>query len=952
MAAMYDPLGNYIGDDGLDPPVKTLEQTQATSPNVPSGVNNGLPITGSPGLAVITEDGGVSNLRRNPETGELYDPGGPPGYAVAPGQAGVGAQDDASTNNTPTATAKTTNTTQNTSDIVKPRPNVLDSFSSYTYHASVYIMSPAQYKALALSKKKQVNGYQLLFQSGGAPNNTGGFQGGLATGASGTAASLRAAEASEAEIANVLTRGIPGASSADAGRNPAFPLDFYIDSISIETILATRGTRSAHSASRLKFTVIEPMGITLIDRIYEAAQDFIPRNGSGSVNYNAATYLMAIKFYGYDENGKLIKGIPGQSPDTEKSDPNAVIEKLIPFRIAKLNWSISSNLVNYEFEAIPVPLIVAAGTRRGTIPYDVQLNSMSLGELLSADVEYTPIGLQTDANQTDAETKRLLAQSQSAAPTKASAAPTNKTAVKRGLMGAINDFQSKICQGADAIFQIPDTYKIVWVAAPDGSQPIRDATLVLPGNKKESANTGFSPPPTKDAKSADSDRVYKDVTSRNFSINAGMQIVQVLDLAIRNSSYILDQALTIKNTQTGKEEPNKNKQGQQVQWFHISFQAVPKDYDNLRNDTAFDITFYISPFKIQHYDSRYFAVNTFKGVHKSYQYWFTGQNTAVIDYKEQMNNLYNITVSGSNPDNSLAERMRRTMTSSMRDQPFYGYAPGSGESRQGTEGQALEPPANIADSLYSPVDLAKASLKIIGDPAWIQQGSIAGGIDPNNFNYGAWLPDGTLNYDSGQVMFEIAWQRPEDYNLNTGLANPYSKNTAQAGQPTQSRVYVATKCVSDFRQGKFEQTIEGLLYRYPKQNQTNKAVNAAPAPDQSDAETARLARQNEIVGRPTADSNYGASDYEMAAAAQYSRSDTSTLSQPTLELASAYENSQQADTPPAPPLQSVPQPSPPTSDGVEVAVPSTLPPPVSVGRVTLQGLSPAPTTPQDIAREA
>ena len=140
----------------------------------------------------------------------------------------------------------------------------------------------------------------------------------------------------------------------------------------------------------------------------------------------------------------------------------------------------------------------------------------------------------------------------------------------------------------------------------------------------------------------------------------------------------------------------------------------------------------------------------------------------------------------------------------------------------------------------------------MGDPAWIQQGSFAGGVSPQEFDFNAFLPDGTINFDAREVMFEIAWQRPEDYNLNTGLANPYSKNTAQAGQPTQSRVYVATKCVSDFRQGKFEQTIEGLLYRYPKQNQTNKAVNAAPVPDQSDAETARLARQNEIVGRPTA----------------------------------------------------------------------------------------------------
>ncbi len=582
--------------------LKTLVQTQATTPNAPPGVNTGLP--------VFTEDGGVSNLRQNSETGELYDPGGPPGYAVAPGQAGVGAQDDSSKANTVPATATAVNNSQNARESVTPKPNALDSFSSYTYKASVYMLSSAQYKALALSKKKQVNGYQLLFQSGGAANNTGGFQGAL---------SDQAQAYYENDGTQSTNTGIPGASAADAGRNPAFPVDFYIDSVTIETLLATRGSRAAHSSSKLRFTVIEPLGITLIDRLWKAAQDFVPTNGAGSINYNAVTYLMVIKFYGYDETGKLITGIPGQSPEGENSDKNAVIEKFIPFRITKLNWAVTSNIVTYEFEALPVPLIVAAGTRRGTIPYDVQLNSMSLGDLFSDNVEYgtaqaaaanpgAPTVLDASGRQTAATDSRVFGNQTAAAPSKANAAPTTKKTVKQGLMGAMNDFQKSICQGANAVFKIPDTYKVVWIPAPDGSQPIRDAKLVLPGNFKESANTGMAAPTTTDVKSADPDRVYKDVTSRNFSINAGMQIVQVLDLAIRNSSYILGQALTVRNVQTGEEEPNKNKEGQDVQWFNISFQVVPTEYDNLRNDTGFEIVFYISPFTIQHYDSRYFTV--------------------------------------------------------------------------------------------------------------------------------------------------------------------------------------------------------------------------------------------------------------------------------------------------------------------------------------------------------
>ncbi len=969
MAAMYDALGNYIGEDGLDAPVKTLQQTQATSARVPAGVNNGSN-TGAkavPRVNIATVGAGFGA-----GVSEFGDDA-----PVAPTEGGNGQQDDSSQSDTPINTANAVNVNANVAnEQVEPKPNILDTFSSYTYHASVYMMSPAQYRSLAVSKKKSVNGYQLLFQSGGAPNNTGGFQGGLAPGAEGTAASLRASEATAAEISAAITRNIPGAGSADAGRNPAFPLDFYIDSITIENLLSGRGSRAAHAVSSIKFTVVEPLGITLIDRIYQAAQDFIPKNGAGNINYNAVSYLMVIKFYGYDANGNLVPGIKGADASTSLSDPNAVVEKFIPFRLSKLDWAVSNKLVTYEFEGKALNMMVGAGTRRGTIPYDVQLNAGTVGNLLGSNALYT--ATQSSAAAPGASTTAVAAQARADAagsdprrvdqasggintvtgqaiggetsPSKANSAPTTRKIVKQGLMGAMNDFQYNICQGANAIFSVPDTYKIVWVPAKDGGQPIRDATIVLPGKVKESASTGFGAPITQDPKNADPSRVSKDTTTRNFSITAGMQIVQAIDLAIRNSSYVIDQALTIRNTQTGEDEPNSQKFGKPVQWYNICFQALPKDYDELRNDTAFDITFYITPFTIEQYDSRYFPLTKFRGVHKRYQYLFTGKNTAVLDYKEQLNSLYNLTVSGSSPKNSAAERQRRARTSSMRDIPFYAYQSASTESRQGTEGQALEPSANLAESFYSPADLAKTTLRIIGDPAWVQQGSFAGGIDPSAFNWSPFLPDGTINFDAMQILFEVAWQRPEDYDLNTGLANPYNRPTSQNGQPGASRVYVAKKCVSEFRQGKFEQVIEGSLYTFPIPNAANKAATAS-VPDESAAETQRLQRQNDILLRNSSAQGASPTEEQIASAANYG-SNTPALPAPTLSQTSTAENNTPTISPPAPVLQPQDPPQPPTSgSGEDVESRQNIPPP-AIGRVTLEGLAPAPTDPQEITREA
>jgi hypothetical protein len=42
-------------------------------------------------------------------------------------------------------------------DEITPQPNVLDRFASYTYSASVYLMSTLQYERLLRQKKKDLN---------------------------------------------------------------------------------------------------------------------------------------------------------------------------------------------------------------------------------------------------------------------------------------------------------------------------------------------------------------------------------------------------------------------------------------------------------------------------------------------------------------------------------------------------------------------------------------------------------------------------------------------------------------------------------------------------------------------------------------------------------------------------------------------------------------------------
>jgi hypothetical protein len=108
------------------------------------------------------------------------------------------------------------------SDEITPQPNVLDRFASYTYSASVYLMSTLQYERLLrrIRKKHQriffaVSKWWCAHQQRWISGQGSGEVGGQ----------------------NPNAEGLDDLGVDDYGRNPAFPQDFYIDSITIDNAL-------------------------------------------------------------------------------------------------------------------------------------------------------------------------------------------------------------------------------------------------------------------------------------------------------------------------------------------------------------------------------------------------------------------------------------------------------------------------------------------------------------------------------------------------------------------------------------------------------------------------------------------------------------------------------------------------------------------------------------------
>jgi hypothetical protein len=278
--------------------------------------------------------------------------------APAPDSAGVGAgttnnattsvnADDNPTPTGPTTQFAVNQSTSSLNSYISTQPNQLDQYASYTYSISWFVLTPSQYNAAIDSHQPNLAGWQLLMQSGGAPTK---------------------------------------------GRSPAFPVDYYMDDLEIESNIPFGGVPMANSANKIRFKVTEPNGITLIQKLYEAvvgvyknaqqAGTTTSTNGN-TPNYVQAQYCLVVEFYGYDSQGKLAAPARGSNSGY---DTSAVIAKYYPFRIMDIKFQIANRAIEYIVTGTAIPYSYNSSTDRGTIPFAFNMTGQTVDQLLNGKV--------------------------------------------------------------------------------------------------------------------------------------------------------------------------------------------------------------------------------------------------------------------------------------------------------------------------------------------------------------------------------------------------------------------------------------------------------------------------------------------------------------------------------------------------------------------------------------
>lgn len=629
------------------------------------------------------------------------------------------------------------------------RPNILSEFSSYSYSLSLYLMQPSDYSKMVLTGDKQLFSSSLLIQTGGT-----------------------APVSSE---------------SSNARRNPYFDVDFYINDLEIESLVTGKSTQGAHNATRLRFNITEPYGISFLDRLRDAVTDY---RGSDQ-NILSQIYLLVIRFYGYDEAGNIVQS---ENKAEETTDSNSAIEKFIPFIWENIKFTVANQSAVYECSAVAVNQYVGLGQIYTSVPYNIEISGQTLSELVNGEPLFSNDTASPDQTQTsDADGE---SESQSVGT------------IKQGLVAALNKYEQIEAKEKGAL---PNEYAIKL-----------DESVGLANAKMAQFNEAYlaNLPIGNRTNQTLAQQTKNDNNQRKYSLIAGQPIVQVLDLLVRASTYITDQQL-VKITEDPatdrNAEPNaKNtkyirlRDGSQgpVAWYKITTHIEPKEYDERRHEHSYKITYIISGYQVNDLVSEYFPRPQFRGVHKEYNYWFTGENTEVLAFEQQYNSLFYLRMA---PQNVLTAagidpRQNRDTISKGTTQDI------SDQSEVMGTGESARPSADAASSLYSPADQAIAEIKIIGDPAWIQQSELLYS-NVEGINYSPFLPDESINYDSQEPLFRISFNLPTDYDIEETGTMPVRKyNQVRETEPGSHQfVYRANRVVNNFINGEFTQQISSTL---------------------------------------------------------------------------------------------------------------------------------------------
>jgi len=547
--------------------------------------------------------------------------------------------------------------------------------------------------------------------------------------------------------------------------------DLYIRNVTMNSVPGLNEKRRLTSVTNISMEIVEPSGITLLERIRGAAIN------NGYLDHLDAPFLLTIDFKGFDEQGR-----PASAKDSQN------MKRLIPVKLVDMQMDVTQAGTVYAVKAIPYNEF--AYVNRFNYPRTAGTLSPD-GKRLS-DVFKTLEALLNKQNEDEKDTGLVEK-------------PDVYTVT----------FDSK---GIEDTFITTENLEQNGMASQgvngtDGGFYVANEIAIPPDYMKINTNFAIT-------------KILEEIMKGHPAYS---------DKKFDQWKTKVTNTLNVAQFKGGAQGVLDKEQDFYFDYFKIRASVVPieGEFDTIRAMNRKKINYHVEPYKVHAYSLAIPGVSTgqnFKNfVFKTYNYIFTGDNVDVMD----VNINYKVAYFQSRLKDFEATDVRKNTIEDASDKATGGTsatdhntdgnlmtrshpdtAKSEGTGKTGGTPTQLD---SFLDSLTHPLaDMVNVRMEILGDPAWISQSQFIP-LNAKSFARGAgkatdpdigywrrnkdriWNSDlRCYNTDVAEPIIMLNFRMPTDFNDQTGVYELQADQSAEF-----SGLYRVVQVEHNFTDGKY-----------------------------------------------------------------------------------------------------------------------------------------------------
>ena len=207
---------------------------------------------------------------------------------------------------------------------LNPDPNVLHQFASYNTLFTLSALSSSEIRNPQIFFQSKP--HDIIAQSGGIGAGANNFKGPPSESANRFTEETKKTIQKSAQLRDSLNRA-----TTEFLKNN----DLFFKNVEMTSIPGLNDKRRLTSVTNIRMELVEPSGITLLEKIKAAAAN------NGFLDHLDAPYMLTVEFKGFDEDGKPIK---------ERSE---FIKRVIPIKLITMDIDVNQGGSYYNISAIP-----------------------------------------------------------------------------------------------------------------------------------------------------------------------------------------------------------------------------------------------------------------------------------------------------------------------------------------------------------------------------------------------------------------------------------------------------------------------------------------------------------------------------------------------------------------------------------------------------------------------